>query len=405
MRSIKRHPLAGLSRSVGFSRRAGTLAAGVIAVAGLAACAADSAIESGSAILGTATAPKLPDGIGVGVDTGTRYSADADMQAVLGQLATLGGKPIEMLTPAQARLQPSPADAVKALLIKQGRSTEPTDLVPGVTSRDRTIPGAAGSLPVRIYTPEGPGPFPVVVYFHGGGWVIADKDTYDGGARGIAKEANAVVMSVDYRRAPEARFPAAWNDSLAAYRWAANNARVLNAKPRVLALAGESAGGNLALATAIAVRDARLPKPAAVLAVYPVAQTGDMSTASYVDSASAKPLNKPMIDWFVDQLLANPTQKSDKRLDLVHAQLAGLPPVTIINAQIDPLREDGALLANALTAAGVPVERKVYAGTTHEFFGMAAVVNDAKDAQAFAGERLRSAFEQAPATPGVKRRR
>ena len=145
-----------------------------------------------------------------------------------------------------------------------------------------------------------------MVYFHGGGWVIADKETYDAGARGIAKQANAVVVSVDYRRAPEAKFPAAWNDALAAYRWAANNARTLNARPRVLALAGESAGGNLAVATAIAARDARLPKPAAVISVYPVAQTGDMNTASYVDSANAKPLNKPMIGWFVDKLLADP---------------------------------------------------------------------------------------------------
>lgn len=396
MRNVKRRCLAPLS----------VPAAALVAAAVLAGCASGPATEAASA--GPAAMPAPPPVTTTsasGVGTGTKYSADADMQAVLDQLVALGGKPIETLTPAQARMQPTPADAVKALLIKQGRSTEPTELVPGVTSRDRTIPGAAGPLPARIYTPDGPGPFPVVVYFHGGGWVIADKETYDAGARGIAKQANAVVVSVDYRRAPEAKFPAAWNDSLAAYRWAANNARGLNGKPRVLALAGESAGGNLAVATAIAARDARLPEPAAVIAVYPVAQTGDMNTASYVDSADAKPLNKPMIGWFVDKLLASPAQKNDPRLDLVHARLAGLPPVTIINAQIDPLREDGAMLAEALQAAGVPVERKVYEGATHEFFGMAAVVDDAKDAQAFAGERLRDAFEQTSVTPAMKRRR
>ena len=399
MRNFESHRLARWPMPVGLSRRASLLTAGLIAAATLAGCASGPATDAApmapmpSAMPAPAPAPKPMTSNG----TGTRYSAAADMQTVLDQLAALGGKPIETLSPAQARMQPTPADAVKALLIKQGRSTEPTELVPGVSSRDRTIPGAAGPLPARVYTPDGLGPFPVVVYFHGGGWVIADKDTYDGGARGLAKQANAVVLSVDYRRAPEAKFPAAWNDALAAYRWAANNARALNGKPRVLALAGESAGGNLAVATAIAARDARLPKPAAVISVYPVAQTGDMNTASYVDSANAKPLNKPMIGWFVDKLLAEPSQKDDPRLDLVHARLSGLPPVTIINAQIDPLREDGAMLAEALQAAGVPVERKMYPGSTHEFFGMAAVVDDAKEAQAFAGERLRDAFEQAGA--------
>ena len=376
--------------------RIGTLTAALSVAGALAACASDKpAMDAAPAAMAAPAPSTTPKPM---ADTGTRYSADPGMQAVLDQLVALGGKPIETLTPAQARLQPSPADAVKALLLRQGRSTEPTELVPGVTSRDRTIPGAAGPLPARIFMPDGPGPFPVIVYFHGGGWVLADKDTYDAGARGLAAQADAVVLSVDYRRAPEARFPAAWNDALAAYRWAANNARALNAKPRVLALAGESAGGTLAVATAVAARDARLPAPAAVLSVYPVAQTGDMDTASYEDSANAKPLNKAMIGWFVDKLLARPEQKSDPRLDLVHAQLAGLPPVTIINAQIDPLREDGAMLESALQAAGVPVERKVYPGTTHEFFGMAAVVDDAKAAQEFAGERLQQAFEQAPAT-------
>ncbi len=323
--------------------------------------------------------------------TGTRYAADADMQMVLDSLASLGGKPIETLSVPEARMQPTVTDAVKALLIRQGKSTDPALLVPGVTSVDRQIPGPGGLLPVRVYTPKTAGPFPVIVYFHGGGWVIADKDVYDGGARGLAQAANAVVVSVDYRRAPEARFPAAWNDSLAAYRWATMNAGSLNGSQK-FALAGESAGANLAVATAIAARDAGLPKPSAILAVYPVAQTGDMNTPSYVDSATAKPLNKAMIAWFVDKLLATPDDKTDPRLDLVHANLKGLPPVLIINAEIDPLRSDGELLAAALGGAGVSVERKVYRGVTHEFFGTAAVVAKARQAQADAGERLKTAF-------------
>ncbi len=324
--------------------------------------------------------------------TGTAFKADADMQAVLDQLGALGPKPIETLTPEEARKQPTPADAVKALLQKKGKDPSPTALVPGVTSRDTQVTGAAGSLPARIYTPDGAGPFPVVVYFHGGGWVIADKDVYDGGARGIAKQAQAVVVSVDYRRAPEAKFPAAWDDAFAAYKWAAANAASIKGDPKRLALAGESAGGNLAVATAIAARDGGVQAPLHVLAVYPVAQTGDLNTKSYQDSATAKPLNKAMIGWFVDKLLAKPGDKSDPRLDLVHAKLAGLAPVTIVNAQIDPLREDGALLEAALKKAGVKVDRKVYDGAAHEFFGMAAVVGDAKDAQEWGGKALKKAL-------------
>jgi acetyl esterase len=141
--------------------------------------------------------------------TGTRYKADADMQAVLDEQAALGAKALETLSVEEGRKNPTPADAVMSLLKKKGKDTSPTALVPGVTSQDREIPGAAGPLPARVYTPAGKGPFPVIVYFHGGGWVIADKDVYDGGARGLSKSAQAIVVSVDYRRAPEAKFPAA----------------------------------------------------------------------------------------------------------------------------------------------------------------------------------------------------
>jgi acetyl esterase/lipase len=324
--------------------------------------------------------------------TGTRYQADADMQAVLGALAGMGGKPIESLTPEEARKQPTPTDAVMAVLKKQGKDTSPTALVPGVTSVDQTIPGPAGPLPVRIYTPEGAGPFPVVVYFHGGGWVLADKNVYDGGARGLAKQADAVVVSVDYRLAPEAKFPAQHDDALATYKWAAANAASIKGDPKRLALAGESAGGNLAVATAMAARDQKLTAPLHVAAVYPIAQASDLDTPSYRDSATAKPLNKAMMAWFADKVFSTPEQKKDPRIDLVHADLAGLPPVTLINARIDPLRSDGDMLAASLKKAGVKVEHKVFDGVTHEFFGMAAVVAKARQAQAFAGQQLKKAF-------------
>jgi acetyl esterase len=325
--------------------------------------------------------------------TGTHYRADADMQQVLDALKALNGKPIETLEPAEARKQPTPTDAVKAVLKAKGRDTSPTALVPGVSSVDTTIPGPAGTLPVRVYTPAGTGPFPVVVYFHGGGWVIADKDVYDGGARGIAKAANAVVVSVDYRLAPEAKFPAQHDDALATYRWAAENAASIKGDPKRLAIAGESAGGNLAIATAIGARDAKLTMPLHIVSVYPIAQATDLMTPSYIDSATAKPLNKPMMGWFAKHALNGDADKKDPRIDLIHsADLKGLPPVTLINAQIDPLRSDADRLEASLKRAGVKVQHTLYTGVTHEFFGMAAVVAKAKAAQALAGERLKQAF-------------
>jgi acetyl esterase/lipase len=322
-------------------------------------------------------------------DTASAGHPDSDMQVVLDQLASLNGRPIEHLDATAARVQPSPADAVMALLRQQGKDTSPSTLVPGVKSVDRQIEGAVGLLEARIYTPDGDGPFPVVVYFHGGGWVIAEKNTYDGGARGLAKSANAIVISVDYRRSPEAKFPAAWDDALAAYRWAGEHAASLNGDSSQLSLAGESAGGTLAIATAIAVRDHGGPRPLAVLAVYPITQTGNVQTESYVACANVKPLNKAMMAWFLDMLVTGPADKADPRLDLIHANLTNLPPVIIVNAEIDPLRSDGEMLETALKEADVDVTRKVYDGVTHEFFGMAAAVAKARDAQEYAGKHLK----------------
>ncbi len=329
----------------------------------------------------------------VNPETGTHFKAGSDMKDVLTTLGGLNGKPIEQLTPAEARKQPTPADAVTEVLKKKGKSVVPTDLVSGVTSVDRTLMGAKGELPVRIYTPEGKGPFPVVVYFHGGGWVLADKNVYDGGARGLSKFAEAIVISPDYRLAPEAKFPAQHEDAVAAYKWAIANAVSLNGDPRRIALAGESAGASLAIATAVAARDQGLTAPMHVVAVYPIAQASNLGTPSYLDSATAKPLSKAMMEWFTKQVFINDADKKDPRIALIDADLKGLAPVTLINAQIDPLRSDGDLLEAALKKANVKVEHKVYDGVTHEFFGMAAVVGDAKDAQQLAGKRLKDALK------------
>ncbi|WP_268796446.1 alpha/beta hydrolase [Pseudomonas huanghezhanensis] len=333
--------------------------------------------------------------------TKSMFRTDSDMQTVLNKFASFDAKAVEKITPAEARMQPTIADAVKGVLADEKRDSSPSALVPGVTSRDTVVPGAAGNLPATVYTPTGTGPFPVVLYFHGGGWVFADRNVYDGGARGLSRQANAVVISVDYRQAPENKFPAAHDDALAAYRWLTRNASSVNGDPKRLALAGESAGGNLAVATAVAAHKAGLTQPKHVLAVYPVAQS-DTNTESYMKYADAAPLNRPMMLWFINNVTKSPADVKDPRIDLVHADLKGLPPVTVINAEIDPLRDDGAQLETALRRAGVSVERQVYSGVTHEFFGTAAVVAKAQQAQEYAGQRLKADLKSARAWTASK---
>ncbi len=214
-------------------------------------------------------------------------------QDVLDQLGMLGGKPLETLTPAEARRQPTPTDAVKALLEKSGQSTAPEAVASVI---NRTIPGPGGDIPVRVYTPAGAGPFPLVVYFQGGGFVIGSLDVYDASARALTNASRAIVVSVAYRKAPEHKFPAAHDDTYAAYAWVVANGRDLNGDVSRVALAGESAGGNLAMSTAIAARDRSLQMPVAVLAVYPIAGT-NTNTESYNAHAAAKPLSRPLMRW------------------------------------------------------------------------------------------------------------
>ncbi|QIF81225.1 alpha/beta hydrolase [Brevundimonas sp. 'scallop'] len=322
----------------------------------------------------------------------TPAKADGPMQKVLDELASLGGKPIETLSPEEARGQPTPTDAVKSLLRKDGK--DPSDDM-GVKTSDITIPGAAGPIQARIYKPHDHSEdklHPVVVYFHGGGFVIADLDVYDGGPRGVSKMADVIVVSVHYRQAPEHHFPAAHDDALAAYRWVLENAQTFRGDPQKVAVMGESAGGNLAIGVSMMARDAGLAAPKHQVLVYPVAGV-DMDNESYVENADAKPLNKPMMKWFVKHIFANEADAQDPRINIVEkANLSGLPSTTVICAEIDPLRTEGELLAEKLEQAGVDVRHKTFNGSTHEFFGMAAVVPDAAAAQTFAAHELKRAF-------------
>ncbi len=326
-------------------------------------------------------------------DSDPMAKADKDMKMVLDALAGLGGKPLATLTPEEARRQPTPADAVKAVMTKKLGKAPAPEAVAKV--ENRTYTSADGSqLPVRIYTPKGKGPFPVVVYFHGGGWVIADLDVYDSSPRALANAAGAIIVSVEYRKAPEHKFPAAHDDAFAAYKWVHDNAASFGGDPERLAVAGESAGGNLAFNTAVRARDEKVTMPMHMLLVYPVAGA-DMTTPSYVANTNAKPLGKAGMEWFVSNVFAKPSETKDPRLDLVHrTDLRGLPSATVITAEIDPLRSEGQQLAKNLTAAGIDVDATDYRGVTHEFFGMGPAVAKAKQAEQRAGKNLKAAFKK-----------
>ena len=312
-----------------------------------------------------------------------------DMQAVLDAMTALGAQPIETLTPLKARLQPTATDGAHAVMRRQGMSTSPD---PAVTTRDL----AYGSDPMqfaRVYRPAAAqdAKLPVVVYYHGGGWVIADVNVYDATPRLMAKQLNAIVVSVEYRHAPEAKFPAQHEDAANAYRWILSKAASWGGDPSRVVLAGESAGGNLAVATAIYARDNRLTMPLHILSVYPIANS-DMNLPSKQDSANAKPLNSAMLKWFGHYYSKSMADMQDPRINLVRANLRGLPPTTIVNAQIDPLRSDGETLAAAMRAAGDQVEQRTFPGVTHEFFGLGKVVRGAYDAETYAIGRVSAAF-------------
>ncbi|RZK77891.1 MAG: alpha/beta hydrolase [Pedobacter sp.] len=310
------------------------------------------------------------------------------MQAVIEKLASYKDRPISELTAVQARQNHTPTDAVKDLM------TENNIPMPvfNVDTVGKEIPVTGGNVHLRIYTPKtGNGPFPVIVYYHGGGFVIANIDVYDASAKVLAEKTGAVVVSVAYRLAPENKFPIAHNDSFAAYEWVVKNAASIKGDPKMVAVAGESAGGNLAMNVAIMARDKGIAAPKHILAVYPIAGS-DMNTESYKKNAAAKPLDKPMMAWFTKNYLNSMAEAKDSRINLVAANLKGLPAVTIITAEYDPLQSDGMMLADKLKAAGVKVDSKDYSGVTHEFFGMGALVPEAMDAQKYAVDQLKKAF-------------
>ncbi len=280
-----------------------------------------------------------------------------EYQAMFDALAEEPGPAITDLTPDEARE-----------MYRLMRPVNPDLSVGGVV--DRTVPGPHGDIPIRIYSPEGEGPFPVLVNFHGGGWVFGDLDTADGVCRDICKTANCVVVSVDYRMAPEHRFPVAVEDCYAATCWVADNPAVMNVNGR-LAVGGESAGGNLAAVMCLKARDEAGPDIHFQLLLYPVVDA-DMTRQSYVDNAEGYLLETKTMHWFWDYYCPDETKRQDPLASpLRAANHANLPPALVVTAEFDPLRDEGELYAATLKAAGTEAQAVRYDGLIHDFFATA----------------------------------
>ncbi len=316
-----------------------------------------------------------------------------DMAQVVEFYDLIRGTPLIYLPAPDARQQLAIQDANKILLRASGAMSQPTIL--GSVRDGITIPGSDGNqIPIRIYTPAGAGPFPVVVYFHGGGFVVGTIDTYDESARALANMTPAIVVSVEYRKGPEAPFPAAYNDAIASYKWVTANIGKYNGLAGKVALAGESAGGNLATEVAIAARDQGLQAPTAQILIYPIAtaRTNDTSDQLYVDQSL--PLYTAELSYFSqDYLYYSVAGPNDPRVSPINANLQGLAPATILSAQLDPLESDGITYYNALLAANNKATYRLFNGVTHEFFGLGLSVQVAQQAEQFAASQLAASFQ------------
>ena len=316
---------------------------------------------------------------------------DPQMKTVIDVYKTIMGTPLIDLTPQDARQQFAAQDAEK--IVARTTDAQEAPMPVGKVTDGIQIPGYEGNqIPIRIYTPAGAGPFPVILYFHGGGFVIATIDTYDASPRALSNYANAIVVSVEYRKAPEAPFPAALRDAEASYDWLTHNIAHYNGIDTKLALAGESAGGNLATELAMYIRDNDLRRPTHELLVYPET-TSNLNQPSDILYVNAIPLNTAALHYFDGFYLPDPSLANDPRVAPINGNVKGLPPTTIIAAELDPLRSDGIDYYNKLLAAGIPVSYQLYPGTTHEFFGMGAVIAKARAAEQFGAARIAASFK------------
>lgn len=304
---------------------------------------------------------------------------DPQARAVLDRIAALGLPPAYTLSPEGARAQ---AEITRA----------PVQGEPVANVEDRTVPGPEREIPVRIYTPEGTGSFGALVFYHGGGWVVGTLDGSDATCRALCNAAGCVVVSVDYRLAPETKFPGPVEDCYAATAWVAANAAAIGVDPNRIAIGGISAGGNLAAGVALMARDRGGPAIRHQMLVVPVVERR-FDTPSYTEKAEGYGLTRAAMQWYWDHYLRDGADAANPyAAPLRAANLAGLPPAHVLTAEYDPLSSEGEAYARALKAAGVPVEFTCYDGMTHGFFSMAAVIDKGRRALDDAAAAIRTAL-------------
>jgi acetyl esterase len=293
-----------------------------------------------------------------------------EVRALLEAAEAQGAPAIETLSPADARLA-----AIEALKLT-GSEPEPVGCV-----EDFSVPGPQRPIPVRIYTPEGPGPFACLLYFHGGGWVVCDLNTHDVVCRAICRRAGAVVVAVDYALSPEHKFPAAVDECYAATCWVAEQAARLRVDARRIAVGGDSAGGNLSTVMCLKARDEGDPQLALQVLVYPVTNLASFETPSYQEFAEGYYLTRAEMEWFRDHYLARPEDaRHPYASPLLAPDLRGLPPALVITGECDTLRDEGEAYARRMADAGVAVSCTRYAGMIHPFFSLGGVLSQGRRA-------------------------
>jgi len=260
-----------------------------------------------------------------------------------------------------------------------------------VTIADRTVPGPAGEIPVKVFTPQGTGPFPMLVYLHGGGWVICSPATHAKLCAELAEGAGVVVVSVDYRMAPEHPAPAPLDDCVAAITYAVANAAEFGADGSRFAIGGDSAGGNLTACAALRLRDEGGPKAKLLLLLYG-AFTGDNDLPSVIANGEGKILTRDAMNWFYNHYLSGGARRDDPYIAPINGNLAGLPKAHLIVGSLDPLCDDSRLFSEALTKAGVDNTLSIYEGQVHVFLQLTAMLDGAKKGMAEASAALKSAL-------------
>jgi acetyl esterase len=294
---------------------------------------------------------------------------------------------LETLTPPQAR---------EAYLAS--RTALQPDPDPVAEVADLAAPGPAGPIPLRLYRGFGADketPQPALVYFHGGGWVIGDLESHDQCCRALANAAQCIVVAVDYRLAPEHKFPAAVEDAIAATRWVADNAQSLGIDARRLAVGGDSAGGNLAAVVPLDARNRGGPAIVFQLLVYPGTDMA-MDRPSHQRHADQLPLRRPTMQWFIGHYLRDSKDEADWRASPLRAgDFRNLPPALVVTAGFDPLCDEGEAYAEALKGAGLPVTYRRFDGQIHGFFNMGRIIADAGRLVTLAADALKGAFKAA----------